>query len=326
MFNFDNYYTATDPAIWTGRVDGVDLTGLRWHQVVSTLDLRRPRSIKGCYVLLGFPVDEGVQRNMGRTGAADAPALLRQTLGNIPLHDVDPAVLLDAGDICCPQHDLEGAQKALAQAVKMIVNQGGFPLLLGGGHEMTYGHYTGLRQTTNGRIGIVNFDAHFDLRPIPAGGSNSGTGFYEIARDEALRGEPIHYLALGIQRISNTKALFEAAAKLGVRWVEADDFHVANQTVINEMVDSFLDGIDVLYVTVDLDVFASPFAPGVSAPAYNGVLPDAFFRSIFTKLIRSEKLISVDIAELNPTYDIDGRTAKLAADLIAKVVCGSKTT
>ncbi|MBP6620287.1 MAG: arginase family protein, partial [Leadbetterella sp.] len=82
----------------------------------------------------------------------------------------------------------------------------------------------------------------------------------------------------------------------------------------------WMGGIDILYITICLDVFAAPFAPGVSATAYNGIIPDYFFKKIFRKAIGSKKLKAFDIAELNPDLDIDNRTAKLAASLVFDLV------
>ncbi|MFD1771129.1 formimidoylglutamase [Sphingobacterium suaedae] len=317
---FKDYYIPGDQTMWSGRVDGTTLEHLRWHQVISTLDMQHAHPLQDRYVLVGFSVDEGVFRNGGRTGAAAAPDHLRGILANLPLHHLDPSKLCDAGTICCPNRNLEEAQQALAALVSSIRKQGGIPLVLGGGHEVVYGHYKGIRQTTEGRIGVINFDAHFDLRMPTESGANSGTGFYQIAGDEAKRGTPLSYLALGINLISNTRALFHTAKTLHVQCIESQDFHAGNQMTIAGQIDNFLREIDHLYLTVDLDVFASPFAPGVSAPAYRGILPDTFFYDIFDRLIKSPKFLAFDIAELNPQYDIDSRTARLAADLLFRVV------
>jgi len=74
--------------------------------------------------------------------------------------------------------------------------------------------------------------------------------------------------------------------------------------------------VDIVYLTVCLDVFAAAFAPAVSALAYNGILPDKIFQDFFKFILRSPKVKSMDIAELNPSLDIDNRTARLAASLI----------
>ena len=73
--------------------------------------------------------------------------------------------IIDLGDVSCPDGDLESSQKSLARVVQEVVSQEAFPLVLGGGHETAWGHYLGLSKY-HGKLGIINFDAHFDLRDL----------------------------------------------------------------------------------------------------------------------------------------------------------------
>jgi formiminoglutamase len=76
-----------------------------------------------------------------------------------------------------------------------------------------------------------------------------------------------------------------------------------------------MEDIDYLYTTIDLDGFSSAYAPGVSAASPVGFSPDIVLESLKV-IIDSKKLISLDIAEMNPKYDGDQQTAKLAASLV----------
>jgi formiminoglutamase len=66
---------------------------------------------------------------------------------------------------------------------------------------------------------------------------------------------------------------------------------------------------------IDLDGFSSAYAPGVSAPSPLGFAP-LFVYKVLAYVFESKKVISCDIAELNPDFDIDENTASLAAKLI----------
>ncbi len=302
-----------------GRMDSEDQRDNRWHQIIKIIDLREDPHIKGCFVLLGFAVDEGVYRNHGRIGACAGPAAIRHLLNNLPAGGLATNTVVDAGTIRCIDRNLEQAQHELGQCLTYILDNGGFPVVLGGGHEVTYGHYQGLRKALQGKIGIINFDAHFDIRsPDPDG--NSGTSFFQIAKNEQQRAGSFHYLAIGIQAVSNTQLLYERAQTFNVRWISRDKFHPMFGQQVNETLLDFIEEIDHLYITVDMDVFASAFAPGVSAPAYNGIIPDTYFLEVFKSLIKSPKLRSIDFAELNPTFDRDMCTARLAAELIFRVL------
>lgn len=319
-------YQPTAATSWTGRTDGTAPDLLRWHQVIKVVDLLQaplpalqPEE-KGV-VLLGFASDEGVRRNKGRTGAAEGPAALRKAIANFPVHFNEQTILLDAGDILCVNGELENAQQVLSEAVNAILTAGYLPLLLGGGHEITYGHASGIRRfAPQQKIGFINFDAHFDIRIPGEEGPSSGTGFWQLAQDAKQAGIPFHYLALGIQKNGNTRQLFNIAGEEDATYVSADAFHLQDKDTLFAAIQHFLGQVDKVYLTTCLDVFAAPFAPGVSATAYNGIMPGGLFLQCYRRILQSGKVAGTDIAELNPSLDIDNRTAKLAASLIFETV------
>src|SRR5690606_31251200 len=162
------FYKPSEKQIWTGRIDGETPEFLRWHQLMTWIDLDTDLpSLEKQLVFLGLCCDEGVKRNQGRVGAKDAPAASRKLLAGLP-HDSQAEVkLADAGDIICVAEDMEAAQYELAKRVAQILDHGGFPIVLGGGHEVTYGHFNGLKaHNTSKKLGIINLDAHFDIRSL----------------------------------------------------------------------------------------------------------------------------------------------------------------
>ena len=312
---------ASTSAVWRGRVDEAEgEAGRRWHQIVKPYS---PDSPAGAIALLGFECDAGVARNGGRVGAAAGPAAIRDILRNMPVHGV--RALIDAGDIACTGDELEIAQAQLAVRVATLLGAGQFPIVLGGGHEMALGTFCGLEQhlaTTHGdnqsspRIGIVNLDAHFDLRLEEYG--NSGTPFRQIAERCAQRFSPFNYCCLGVSRFSNTESLFERASQLGTTWRLDEDMSIAMLDESVAVLNCFLATIDVVYLTICLDVLPAATAPGVSAPAARGVALEVV-EALIDLVTASRKLRVADIAEMNPRFDIDQRTARVAARLAARI-------
>ncbi|WP_256006081.1 formimidoylglutamase [Pedobacter deserti] len=323
------FYEPADGRLWQGRVDGDTWESRRWHQCVELFnvlvhpdkEVAMPALLAGQkgFAFIGFCCDEGVVRNQGRPGAGFAPGQLRKACASLPVHFEQGIRLVDLGDIVCRDHDLEGAQLALGILVESAVTRGFCPIVLGGGHEVVYGHYIGFTALAQ-KIGIINFDAHFDLRIPAAAGPSSGTGFWQIAEDCKASGRSFHYLPIGIQQHANTRELYNIAAQMGVKPIHANEFIPANETGIIQAINEFIEVTDHVYLTIDLDVFAAAYAPGVSAVGPTGLIPDAFFERVLAHVIQQGKVISFDIAELNPTYDIDNRTAKLGAWLIFNLV------
>lgn len=296
--------------IWQGRLDGEELLYHRIFQRVKE-EKNYDAISTNDFVLHGFAVDEGVRRNKGRQGAKDAPDMIRKNMSNFPVIRPDFS-LLDFGNIICEDANLENTQNELAKNVSKVLLKGGKSLVLGGGHEVTFGHYRGVRTAfPELKIGIINFDAHFDNRQPENGvGASSGTGFWQIAQE----GE-INSLHIGIQRNSNTLKLFDTAHQFGMKYILADELFFENLPSVYERVNELADSVDVLYMTICMDVFNASIAPGVSASAYNGIFADAAFMHLYRHILKNEKLVALDIAEVNPHFDIQDHTARLAASL-----------
>lgn len=290
------------PARWTGREDGAGAEHARWHSVIEPW---AGEDAAGCAVLVGFVSDEGIWRNQGRVGAGEGPAALRAALASLS----DPGLpLRDAGDVVVDRDRLESAQARLGAVVGAILDAGGLPVVLGGGHEVAYGSYLGWA----GRFGwgILNVDAHFDLRDAPR--ATSGTPFRQIADAEGAAGRPFRYGVVGISPAGNTRALFDAAGALGVPHLTDE---ACTRRSVRRFARSFLDAVDRVHLTLDLDALPAAVAPGVSAPAGFGIEVDAV-RAAVAAVVGSGKLGLLEVAELNPRFDVDGRTARTASRLV----------
>lgn len=315
-------YKIPDKTLWNGRVDLHAAEGdLRWHQVVQMLHLdapiKAPKTAIGI-VFVGFCCDAGVKRNKGRVGAAEGAEAIRKSLANLPIHfDQKRITLYDGGDVLCEGAKMESAQEALAEKVRALLAAGYKPIVLGGGHEVAFGHFLGIDQyaTPLGKsVGIINIDAHFDLRNYDLEG-NSGTPFLQIAQYLAEKAVKFYYQVYGVDEASNTKSLFATARSLGVEWTTNEQLEKKDWNSIREQIYRFCQSVDLVYLTLDMDVFQAAYAPGVSAPAAYGISPQ-IVAQLLKEIIAQCRIVSFDLAELNPTYDLDARTAKLAARTI----------
>ncbi len=308
-------YQKPNTNLWTGRQSDDQLY---LHEKIKCIDLDNSSlqlTTKKTYTILGYECDEGVKRNKGRIGTAEGPNAIRKMLASLSNHFTDHIEILDVGNIVCKAGNLEETQNETSHYITSLLHHKTLPIILGGGHDLAYAHYNGIKKEfPNKTIGIINLDAHFDLRQKTDKG-NSGTPFYQIAQES----DNFNYLCLGIQKASNNRILYETANELGVQYLENTEFTISNKDQVIALIKDFIASVDYIYLTIDIDGFSSAFAPGVSAPSPLGFSTDIALKSI-QYICESNKLISVDLVELNPKYDIDNCTGKLAARLVYNIM------
>ncbi|MFZ9691184.1 MAG: formimidoylglutamase [Phycisphaerales bacterium] len=276
-------------------------------------------------VIVGFPVDEGVRRNGGRPGAAEAPAAIRHWLHRMtpdPRDDGRMAALLartiDLGDVAAGG-DLEQGQARLGEAIAPHLEAGRTVIVLGGGHETAFGVFLG-HVAAGRRSFIVNLDAHADVRPlreidgVPRG--HSGSPFRQAI--EHASAACAGYAVAGLQATAVAAAHHD--------WMRSRG---ATPSFIDELprdADGRLDPLAAMppwkspaddrhasiMATLDLDAVEACSAPGVSAPTPAGLPVDSWLAAA-ERLGADPRVASLDLVELSPPHDPEGRTARLAA-------------
>lgn len=306
----------TNEKYWSGRTDSkTDRTAFRMHQIIQLSDLKESATNKTC-ALIGFSSEEGVRRNNGRLGAAEGPNALRSELAKMPWRLSADCELIDLGTVVCSDDQLEQAQAELGAIVQKSLQYNTKPVILGGGHETVYGHYTGVRDFLGpeAKLGVINIDAHFDLRSYEDQPS-SGTMFKQM-----LDADPnVEYLVLGIQEFGNTQALFAQADAQGVTYVMEQDITSNPLDETLQKIQLFIDKQDAILLTLCSDVLNSAFAPGVSAPSPFGLGP-LIVRSFIQTVASHKKTLSFDISEINPSLDQNNQTVKLGAYLTNEAI------
>ena len=345
MNTVDELPLFSEPGEWKGRVDGPGPEHARWNSVITPA----ADDTHDAVALLGYASDEGVLRNSGRQGAAAGPEAIRGVLGSLAIHDDHPRV--DAGTVCTQGDDLEGSQEELSQRVQQLIAKNNLVVVLGGGHETSFATHRGLHRALHskgletgsahdeqssieqstfeqgsepagatdeaGSTGIVNLDAHFDLRSAEM--PTSGTPFLQIAE---LVGDKFDYHVWGISKPNNTKVLFDTADRLGTHVVLDEELLAMTPQQVADLATATCNEHEHIHLSIDLDVLPANEAPGVSAPAGLGV-PLSHIRAAAKAIAATGKVRLVDVVELNPSVDVDNRTARVAARLIDDIVAAA---
>jgi len=308
-------YEAPDKSLWQGRQDS--LPQERFFQQVTCVDVQADAlPTPPQQIILGFCSDEGIRRNLGRPGAKSGPDAIRAQLAKLACHSKQS--LTDIGNIVCANEQLEHAQQQFSTLISACHQQGHKTIALGGGHEIAWAHYRGLSPHYP-KMGIINFDAHFDLRPAVNNQSTSGTPFWQIRNYCQQHELPFNYCCVGIQSVANTKSLFDSADAWNVTYLSAEQLLISSLAWQIAFIDDFMMRHDHLYLSICMDVFAECFAPGVSAPQAMGLSPGQVL-PLLKYIMQTGKVVSLDIAELSPPLDQDQKTARLAANLLGNLL------
>ncbi len=260
------------------------------------------------FALVGSPVDEGVMRNGGRPGSAEAPAAIRRHLFKMtPPPDIHDAFIglvssaTDLGDVA--RGPMEAMQQRLGDMVAPYLEAEVPVIILGGGHETSYGHHLGYRKAGI-RHQIINLDAHADVRPLLSGKGHSGSPFRQVLEDPASG--CTGYIAAGLQPHS------AAGEHVDFIWQQGGSVHYydeVNKTLIERL---YKDRRMKIMATFDMDALDQSVAPGVSAPNPNG-LDKSLWLKAFRMAGENYSVTSMDLVEVNPVFDRDEHTSRLAA-------------
>lgn len=276
-------------------------------------------------MLLGFPQDEGIRRNQGRAGAAAAPQAIRHWLYRLtPWDAASDADLsrhppLDLGDVCV-EGTLEESQQALGRVVAAVLRRGAVPIVLGGGHETAFGHYLGHVEAAL-PVGIVNVDAHLDVRPCLGSQGHSGSPFRQALEHPTAPLPGNRYVCLGVQPQSLSRAHWEYVRQRGGVVYTRESLNPSVAICFRHEVDRLAAQGCRVHLSLDADVVRQADVPGVSAPNPTG-LPGEDVAALARLAGCLAPVSSLELVEISPPYDPDGRSARWGALVVWQFLVG----
>lgn len=285
-----------------------------------------PRSAKSVVVIIGVPQHIGVERNGGRPGAAFAPSEFRRAFSKLAIsafeHLIRDEVLViaDAGDIVTDGKTLEQIHDEQYDVVAQVLAHGHIPVVVGGGHDTAWPTIRAM-ETLGTTYGVVNIDAHADVRPLKDGRSHSGSPFYQMLSQSQSHLNPGSFVEFGLQHSGVARAHLDFLKESGSQVWMLDRIRDTGLAAAWEQAWQSVSEAENAYVSLDIDAIASAYAPGASAPAADGFAPREVSH-ILRQAASSGKLRAFDIVEVNPTLDQDNRTSKLAATLVHDLIMG----
>jgi formiminoglutamase len=273
--------------------------------------------------VLGVPLGEG-SITPGRCDLG--PATIRATLNRISTYDLETETdisglrLFDAGDVDLNKASPGTAFALIRAAVAKQAVAHDLVVLLGGNNAITRGGVHGTGATLL-RTGLITFDAHFDLRDTDLG-LNNGNPIQALLED-GLPGANISQI--GLAPFANTKKAHGKAKTAGITVHTLADCRAKGFAALTAReLDRLSQHCDHIYVDCDIDVIDRAQMPAAPGARPGGIDTADFFAT--TRLAAAHpKVKAIDLAEFDPTTDINATGAFTAARWLAEIACGFLT-
>ena len=283
--------------------------------------------------ILGYPCDIGVKRNNGRPGAKRGPDVVRNRLPKLgplvnPEFEIDLRAKLcleDRGNVDVTSNSLEQIHDILTERVENILKEKDVLIVVGGGNDQSYCNVRGLMNALkSGEVGVVNIDAHLDVRPLLDGNrAHSGSPFRQLLTDSEFRkdgaGKFVEFAIQGNQS-SAEHAQFVRDCGGDVIFLSQVKKHSGGaQKKLETVLKSFGAKREV-FVSFDIDSIEGAYCPGVSCPAVIGLTAQDALDICFTAGQHPNTRL-LDLSEFNPDIE-EYRTGTLVCNMIYYFLMG----
>ncbi len=282
---------------------------------------------RGTIAMLGVPQDQGVARNGGRLGAALGPAAVREQFFKLSTSVINRSVsmespIVDLGNVRCEGLSLEEIHARVESVVSHVLDAGAFCIVLGGGHDIAWPNAKAVLDCSP-TMAFINVDAHPDLRPLVELNAtlvaHSGSPFRQILEYGAQKIPAGTCSVIGIQPFTASYKHLEFLRERGHHVVS---LRASREAGIEARYRSALlaaRAAEALYCSFDIDAVSGAWAPGVSAVAVDGYTPSDMI-SMVRSAAADPRTKLMDFVELNPLHDVDSRSARLVAHLLAHAI------
>lgn len=227
------------------------------------------------YVLFGIPEDIGVRANFGRPGAASAWDSSIKSIANIQhnrfckgsqliilgqldvseaMEEVQNLDFNDSNDRSKLSQLVDKIDKDVSHIIFNLVKLGKIPIVIGGGHNNSYGNIKGSALAKGKPINAINFDAHSDFRILE--GRHSGNGFSYAYEEGFLK----KYFIFGLHENYTSKSVLDIIKKIEdrVRFNTYDSVNIRKEKEFDLEMANALEFINDDFFGIEIDLDAIP--------------------------------------------------------------------
>ena len=264
-------------------------------------------------VVVGAPLS---RTSLSHSGAFLLPTAIRRVLLDFSTYssdygiDLAPLQVRDVGDIAMELLDAYVNHAHIESVLRDLFSIAPLVVTLGGDHSITRPALIARSKVEGAKLGVVQFDAHHDVRVLDHG-PNNGTPIRGGIEAGAIAGEWV--AQIGIHGFSNSAVYAQYAREQGIAIHTMGDVRRRGILAVTE--DAWATASQApggVYVTVDMDVLDRAIAPGCPASSPGGMAMWEMQESLFW-LAQRPGIVGIDFVEVDPTRD--------SADMTVKATC-----
>ncbi len=262
------------------------------------------------FVFFGVPYDK---TSTFRSGSRLGPSALRDISANLELYSIRTGVDLekvpvhDMGDVDIVEK-LDDTLDRVRAVITELRSRGKVPIMAGGEHSITKPAV----ESISGNVGVVNFDAHLDMRDEFLGEKLSHATFMRRVSEQIGSD---HIMEVGVRAFS--KAELDFCRKSRVETITPHELRKDGLVNVGKRISTFLSSFNQSYVTIDIDVLDPAYAPGVGNPEPDGISTDELLTIVSSSMVGN--LVGFDLVEVSPALDA-GQTAAVGAKVIFEAI------
>lgn len=278
---------------------------------------------------LGIPFDTGCVA--GPRGSRYGPSGVREeiTHGTAYNPELDISIesgldIVDFGDVRTQMTDIHETHDRVERVLTAINRTGVFSIAIGGDHSLSYPTGKALMNSSDGDIGVINIDAHHDVRHSHGGELSAGTPFRRLLEDESGALSHENFVELGLSGWHNSEYYVDYVRDNGGTIIPARDIH-RNGAVdaAEEALSAATNGTEAVFLSVDIDVLNIASAPGTCAPSPGGLETHQLLELVY-QIARDERVRAADLMEVAPPLDNDDVTTMTGAAVVTQMLGARK--
>ncbi|WP_413378759.1 agmatinase family protein [Alkalihalobacillus sp. 1P02AB] len=279
-------------------------------------------------VILGVPLSRS---SISASSASENPEAFRRAWKSFTTYNLDEDLdlstlnIVDLGDVREHVTDISVCHENVREAMKAIQthHSQALPIIVGGDHSITAMLVKGYKDVhRNERIGILQFDTHFDLRDTKELGPANGTPIRQLIESQTVQGKDVYNI--GLHGFFNARSLKQYADEVGLQYFTMKQTRkVGIEKIVQQALDELNEKVDKIYVTVDMDVLDISVAPGAPVSTPGGMYIHELLEAVQIAG-QHQKVCAMDIVCLDPQKDIAGATVKTGVHVMLSFLTGYK--